>query len=76
MDGNPLGQSKDISLDDQGSPRTDYNNLSMANDHEVESRMGVSAPLIKQKKEDISKYKNFFCGLPKETIEKTFEATT
>ena len=76
MDGNPLGQSGDISLDDQDTPRTDYNNPAKVNDHEVESRMWVSAPLTKQKKEDISKYEKFFCGLPKGTIEKTFEATT
>jgi hypothetical protein len=76
MDGNPLGQSRDISLDDQDTPRTDYNNLAKVNDHEVESRMWVSAPLTKQKKEDISKYEKFFCGLPKETVGKTFEATT
>jgi hypothetical protein len=75
MDGNPLGQSRDVSLDDQDTPRTDYNNPSKAKDHEDESRMWVSALLTKQKKEDISKYKKFFCRLPRETIEKTFEAT-
>jgi hypothetical protein len=76
MDGNPLGQSKDISLDDQDAPRTDYNNPAKVNDQEVESRMCVLAPLAKQKKEDISKYEKFFCGLPKETVKKTFDATT
>jgi hypothetical protein len=76
MDGNPLDQSRDLSLDDQDTPRMDNNNPSKANDHEVESRMWVSAPLTKQKKEDISKHEKFYCGLPRETIEKTFEATT
>jgi hypothetical protein len=76
MDRNPFGQSRDISLEDQDTPRTDCNNPAKANDHEVESRMWVSAPLTKQKKEDISKYEKFFCGLPKGTIKKTFEATT
>jgi hypothetical protein len=64
MDGNPLGQSRDISLDDQDRPRMDYNIPAKVNDHEVESRMWVSAPLTKQKKEDITKYEKFFCGLP------------
>ena len=76
MDGNPLGQSGDIILDDQDTSRTDYNNPSKANDHEVESRMWVSAPLTKQKKEDISKYEKFLYGMPGETIERTFKATT
>ena len=43
MDGNPLGQSGDIILDDQDTPRTDYNIPSKVNDHEVESRMWVTA---------------------------------
>ena len=76
MDGNPLDQSRDVSLNDQDTPRTDYNNPSKANDHKVESRMWVSVPLTKQKKEDISKYEKFFYGPPKETIEKTFKATS
>ena len=76
MDGNPLGQSRDISLDDQDTPRMDYNDPAKINDHKVKSRMWVSAPLTKQKKEDISKYEKFFCGLPKETVEKTFDVTT
>jgi hypothetical protein len=76
MDSNPLGQDKDISPDDQDGSRMDHNNPAKVNDPEVKSRMWVSAPHTKQKKEDITKHKRFFCGLPKETIEKTFEATT
>ena len=76
MDGNPLGLDKTVGLHDQDPPRTDYNNPAKVNDHEVESRMWVIAPMIKPKKEDITRYEKFFCGLPRETIEKTFEATT
>ena len=76
MDGNPLGQSGDIILDDPDTPRTDYNNPSKVNDHKVESRMWVSAPFTKQKKEDISAPEKFFYGIPKDTIERTFKATT
>jgi hypothetical protein len=64
MDGNPLGQSRDLSLDDQDTPRTDYNNPSKANDHEVESRMWVSAPLTKQKKKTSLNTRNSFADYP------------
>ena len=36
--------------------------------------MWVIAPMIKPKKEDITRYEKFFCGLPRETIKKMFEA--
>jgi hypothetical protein len=68
MDGNPLGQSKDVGPDDQDELRMDYNNPSKVNDHKIESRMWVSAPHTKLRKEDTSKYKKFFCGLPRETV--------
>ena len=55
MDGNPLGQDKTVGLYDQDPPRTDYNNPAKANDHEIESRMWVVAPMTKPKKEDITK---------------------
>jgi hypothetical protein len=39
MDGNPLGQGRDISLDNQGRPRMDYSNPAKVNDHKVNSRV-------------------------------------
>jgi hypothetical protein len=76
MGGNPLGQNGDVCPDDPDGSRTDCNNPSKVNDHKVESRMWVSALHTKRKKEDTSMYTKFFCGLPKETINRTFEATT
>jgi hypothetical protein len=76
MDSNPLGQSKDVRPDDQDKSRMDYNNPSKVNDHKVESHVWVSASHTKWKKEDTSKYEKFVCGLPRETFERTFEATT
>ena len=36
MDGNPLGQSNDLSPDDQVEVRTDCNNPAKVNDHDMD----------------------------------------
>jgi hypothetical protein len=76
MDGNPLDQNKDISPDDQDGTRTDYNNPSRENDHEVEYCLWTSAPHTRLQEVDTTKYNKLFFRIPKETIDKTFEATT
>jgi hypothetical protein len=76
MDGNPLGQNKDLSPDDQVEKRTDYNNPAKVNDHKMDLRLWTASPRAKLKKVDATIYKKFFFGMPTKTIEKTFDATT
>jgi hypothetical protein len=76
MDGNPLGQSKDLSPDDQGKKRTDYNNPAKVNDHDMDQHLWTAAPRTKLKKVDAALHKKFFLGMPTKTIEKMFDATT
>ena len=76
MNGNPLGQSNDLSTDDQVEIRTDYNNPAKVNDHDMKQRLWTAAPRTKLKKEDATIYKKFFLRMPTKTIEKTFDATT
>ena len=76
MDGNPLGQSKDLSTDDQVEVCTDYNNPAKVNDHNMNQRLWTAAPQTKLKKVDAAIYKKFFLRMPTKTIEKTLDATT
>ena len=76
MDRNPLGQSNDLSPDDQVEIHTDYNNPAKVNNHDMDQRMWTAAPCTKLKKIDAAIYKKFFLGMPTKTIEKTFDATT
>jgi hypothetical protein len=76
MDRNSLGQSKDLSPDDQGEKRTYYNNPAKASDHDMNQHLWMAAPRTKLKKVGATMYKKFFLGMPTKTIEKTFDATT
>ena len=68
MDGNPLGQSKDLSLDDQVEKRTDCNNPAKVNYHDMDLRLWTAAPRTKLKKVDAMMYKKFFLGMPTKTM--------
>ena len=70
MDGNPLGQSNDMSPDDQVEIRMDCNNPAKVNDHDMDQRMWTAAPRTKLKKIEATIYKKFFLGMPTKTIEK------
>jgi hypothetical protein len=75
MDGNLLGQNKDLSPDDQAKTRTDYNNPAKINNHEMDLRLWMAAPCTKLKKVEATEYKKFFFGMPTKTFKKTFNTT-